>query len=1146
MQMRANRQPMPLCRLSSTRIRLLPWRIAGVEMPPGYRKKLLRCMKLITFFLLGILLQVSASTYSQTVTMDKRNVSVKAVFREIYAQTGYEFFYVNEILKHARKVSISGQHLPLKAVLDQCSKDQPFTYSILDKTIVLQSKTTNAAPEAAVPPAAPAPPRIWVTGRILDESGNPLPGVVVVIKNTTTGNVSGAEGNFRIEVEPGATLVFSYLGYETKEVVVKDDKALFLTLVRAVTAIRETVVTGIFTRKKESFTGAVASFTGKELKAIGNQNVIQSLKALDPSFVVLDNNLKGANPNTMPNIELRGKTSVAGGTIKDQFSADPNLPLFILNGFETTLQKIIDLDMNRVASVTILKDAASTAMYGAKAANGVVVVETKLPAAGKLQLSYTGDFRLEVPDLRSYNLMDAAEKLEFERLSGRYKSKYGARDQMEMDMLYNKRLQEVNRGVNTYWMNEPVQKGFANGHSLYAEGGDDQMRYGAGVNYKKISGVMKGSGRSTWGANIDLNYRRGKVNIINQLYLSGYEANESPYGSFADFAAANPFFRKYNSEGKPDRYLDTIDGYKDVPTLVPNPLYNGLLSNINKTKNNDIQNNLQLLIDLPAGFRVQGGLQLSKSQTTGEVFTPAGNTLFDKVSIYEKGRYVNTRTEKMGYNANLMLIYGRVYGQHSITGNLRGDIEHSRSWSYATTAVGFPESVTNGNPAYSYGYEPDKRPATATAVFRRANVLGSVNYAWAQKYLLDLTARLDGSTAFGNNQKYTPFWSVGVGWNLEKESFMQHIGWIDRLKLRGSIGTSGNQNFGATTSASVYTYATGVNPFGQGILLQSLGNPDLRWQKTNTINLGMDAELMHHRLSASFNVYQRNTDPLVIQVSKAASTGLQSYSMNAGWLKTKGAEVNLRFSPVYMPARQIVWTVGLTGAMLKSEYGNISRSLQALNKLQLDSSRLARYNDGYSPTDLWAVRSAGIDPQTGQEIFIDRNGHYTFLYSPEDIVRIGNSQPLAEGVISTYLNYKGLLFSASIRYRYGGMMFNEALFNKVENISLDEAGYNQDRRALYSRWKKPGDVAMFKSIGLTRTEGKMSDRFIQRDDQLLGESFSLGYDFQHRRWLRRMGMQSLRLNAYMNDLFRLSTIRAERGIDYPYSNSVSFSINALF
>ena len=264
--------------------------------------------------------------------------------------------------------------------------------------------------------------KITVKGKVVDKNEVGLPGVTILLKGTSVGIVTDVNGHYSITIPltGSPVLVFTFIGMKKQEVAVNDRQEINLVLEDEQTEVEEVVVTGIYSRKKESFTGSSQTYKAEELKMVGNQNLLQSLKTLDPAFNIMENNQYGSDPNRTPDIEIRGKTSIVG--MKEEFGEDPNQPLFILDGFETTLETIMDLSLDRVASVTILKDAASTAIYGAKAANGGVVVETKVPEKGRLRVSYNGSFDISFADLTDYNLMNAEEKLKFELLSGNFKS----------------------------------------------------------------------------------------------------------------------------------------------------------------------------------------------------------------------------------------------------------------------------------------------------------------------------------------------------------------------------------------------------------------------------------------------------------------------------------------------------------------------------------------------------------------------------------------------------------------------------------------------------------------------------------------------------------------------------------------------------
>lgn len=397
----------------------------------------------------------------------------------------------------------------------------------------------------------------FVEGKVFDGGDHePMIGVTVAIEGTTNAVTTDIDGHFSLPVNKECNIVLSFIGY--KKTVIRytgNNQADFAKIMLKSEAqnIKDVVVTGVYRRKKESFTGSSATFKGDELKSVGAQNVLQSLKTLDPSFKIMDNALSGSNPNKMPDVEIRGKSSVAG--LKEEYGSDPNQPLFILDGFETTLETVMNLNMNRVASVTLLKDAASTAIYGSKAANGVVVIETKAPVKGKLQISYKGDYSMDFADLSDYNLMNAREKLEFEKLAGVYKDNTNDPfNQIKLDNLYNSRLRDIEQGVNTYWLSVPLRTGFTHKHNVYAEGGEGNVRYGIGLNYGKVNGVMKGSDRQTLGGNLDLIYRTGKFQFSNKLSIDYLETN-NPTVSFAEYAQANPYYKKYGENGKINKYL---------------------------------------------------------------------------------------------------------------------------------------------------------------------------------------------------------------------------------------------------------------------------------------------------------------------------------------------------------------------------------------------------------------------------------------------------------------------------------------------------------------------------------------------------------------------------------------------------------------
>ncbi|WP_169472318.1 SusC/RagA family TonB-linked outer membrane protein [Pedobacter hiemivivus] len=1099
-------------------------------------------MKMIIIMMTMFLLQVNAASFGQRVTLSEKNITLKKVFKEIRNQTGYDFLYDAEIMKSVHPIDVDLKNTRLADALMNCLYGQNLTFEIKDKSIIIKNKL----PELILIQ------QFSVSGVILDESNNPISGASIKIKgNLSRGTVSNKEGRFLIiPASENDVLVISYIGYVSQEIKVKGAKSpLTIKLKVEENNMIDVVITGTgITRNKNSFTGATATFSGDQLKSIGNNNLIQSLRTLDPSFIQMENNFAGANPNILPNIEVRGKTSVPIATLKDQFGADPNQPLFILDGFETTLQNIVDLDINRIGSVTILKDAASTALYGARASNGVIVVETIKPKPGKLQFSYSNDFRVEMPILSVYNMMNAKEKLEFEVLSGRYISTPASvAAQIELDQLYNNHLKLVQEGVDTYWLNEPVRTGFSENNSIFAQGGDDSFRYGVGVNYKNQTGAMKGSGRDTWSGNINLTYRKNKLNINNNLFVRGYGANESPYGSFSNFVNANPYFKKDVTSA----YLEQTHTARGTVLRVSNPLYNALLPNINSENNLEVQNNLQLNYDITSEFRLSGGVQLIKGGTDNVLFLAPEHSSFEETPLLRKGKYTKTERNNFSYQANALLTYGKVFAEkHSFTANARVEINNREFRSFQTIAEGFPEGAT-GNPRFAYTYEANGAPSASSSVFRTANATASVNYAYDQRFLFDASYRLDGSTAFGSNRQFSPYWSAGMGWNLHNEAVLKNRDWVNRLRVYGNIGVTGNQNYGSVTSTSTYDYNsnTNYNQFGQGITLSTYGNPDLAPQKTTQISGGIDFSFFKDRLTGYVNAYNKRTNPLVVAVDLASSTGLVAFPFNVGKMNTLGAEIKIGYSPIFRLEDRIVWTFNVTGSSYKSKYSGLGSTLAGLNtqnqQNQTVTTKLLQFNDGYSPDDIWAAKSLGIDPGTGREMFLRPDGQYTFDYNSAILSAVGNTNPVVEGVASTYFSYKGFNVGVNLRYQFGGDIFNTALYNKVENITYASVANNQDKRALYDRWRNPGDISYFKAISQTSITPQ-SSRFVQRNNTITGESISFGYMFDRQAWLKRVGLSTLTLTAIANDIFQISSVLRERGVDYPFAKTVSMSLRASF
>lgn len=981
-------------------------------------------------------------------------------------------------------------------------------------------------------------------GVVIDDTDMPLPGVNITYRNAKgAGAITDVNGEFTITVPDNVhNLIFSYVGMMNQTVRVAGTSGkIKVRMEPDAVALKETVVTGIYTRKAESFTGSMATYTEDELKIVGNNNVLESLKALDPAFVVLENNLAGSDPNATMNLNVRGNTNIVG--LETEYNTNPNQPLFILDGFETTLSTITDLSMDRVSSITILKDAASTAIYGAKAANGVVVVETKKPEPGRLRFNYNGNFTVEWADLSDYNLMNSQEKLEYERLAGYY----GGLDENGLIIdegqreIYNQRLFRAKRGIDSYWLNEPLRTGFTQSHNIFAEGGDAAFRYGIGLTYTQTKGVMKNSDRDVLNGNIQLTYRIDKFAFSNQTNITNTDI-ENPTVSFSQFAQTNPFYDKRNEYGEIEQVLDAVATLNGTQ-YIANPIWDLQQRSYDKSNQLNFTNNFQIEYRPIDELRIRAKFGLVVGRVNAEAFSSPEMSEFLNTDEMERGRYKESSTRSSSYDGSLDISYGRTFGDHTVNAIAGMQISQNNSDLSSFSAIGYMSDLFS-NPNFSNGYPDGGKPSSSINKARTASYYANFNYGYKLRYLVDFNLRTDGASVYGVDNPFSTTWSLGLGWNVHNEAFFQQTDVLNYLKLRYSVGNPGNSNINAKLANSIYTYATGYpNMFGLAALVSSWGNTGLKWQRTNDQNWGIDLEMFRNRLRLTVDYFIKRTDPLLLNINFPPSTGISSVPMNIGAMKNKG--VTLTASYMLMRQKDFNWTINANLRHIKTTYYNIGDLLEKYNEEGRTNQTLTRYYDGASSTAMYAVRSAGIDPMTGNEIFIRKDGSYTYDWDASDEVVCGGTTPDIEGTFGTYLYWKGFSLNAIFTYRYGGQAQLSTLFNKVENISETQMKYNQDKRALYDRWQKPGDYAKFKRIDDTSTTN-MSSRFIADDNTLEFTSLSLGYETTTAKWLQAIGASAFNVRIYGNNLFRLSTIKEERGIDYPFSRNISASVGFRF
>ncbi|SCW50474.1 TonB-linked outer membrane protein, SusC/RagA family [Mucilaginibacter sp. NFR10] len=1130
----------------------------------GVKCKFLLVLKLTTILLLVGVLHLSAASYSQTVTISGKNKSLESVFKDIKQQTGYLFFYSEKVNIKGKTVDANFHDAPLVDVLNTCLKDFDLSFTIVSKTIVIQNKIPEPRPELAAPMS-----KIPVSGRVLDSvSKTTLPGVNIAIKGGrgVIGQTND-KGEFNVQADAGQTLIFSFMGYKSAEVKVVAGQSIVVRLLPDINNIKDIVVTGYQVIKKDNYTGNAITVSGADLKRNNPQNVIKSIASFDPSFKVLDNNFIGSDPNKLPKINVRGATAIPSisDNILDRnnLSSNYNLPAFILDGFEVSLQKVVDLDINRIESVTLLKDGAATAVYGSRAANGVMVITTKAPVAGKLQLSYNYELTFNGPDLSDYHVLNAKQKVAYEQLVGLYDtqtSTSGDTKQDELDAQLFTRLKNVASGVNTYWLSQPLRNAYQQKHSVYAQGGDQSFRYGIDLRYQTQPGVMKGSDNTRYSGGVDFTYNpSSKLIIRNDLTITQVNQANSPYGDFSTYVNANPYFPIRDSTGRLVQELANwrvntgrsgTDQY--VTENVFNPLYEASLSSFNKAAYTEILESFSADYKMTKSLRLRALMSVNKTNSTSDNYvSPLSSVFYNYASdrLNNRGTYDYGTNASLNLDGNVTISYNKQLGDHYFNLVLGANILASKADVKSFSAQGFSNDRFT-NIGFARIYKENSGPYGDVTKSRTAGAFFSGNYAFQNKYLLDASVRVDGSSAFGADRRYAPFGSLGIGWNIHKEGFFQGSKVISQLRLKGSIATLGSISFPAYQSRSIYSYDT-QNWYSTGIgaTILGYGNSNLEWQKTRTSDVGMDIGLFKDRIVISPRYYYKLTKGLITDINLAPSTGFTTYKDNLGDMSNKGYELYL-VAQVFHTSN---WNINLTGNLAHNvnKIVSISDALKAFNN-NIDnfqtnkdnnafSTPLTRYVEGKSLNTIYAVKSLGIDPENGKEILVKKDGTLTYVWDVKDVQDVGNTTPKAEGFFGSTVSYKRFMLSFSFHYRFGGQAFNQTLIDRVENA---DPRFNVDSRVLEQRWKQPGDRTFFKNI-TDLTDTYVSSRFVQKDNLIELQSLYLSYDFKPNA-IRRLGLQNLRLAATANDVFRTSTIQAERGIYYPFARSLTFSLLGSF
>lgn len=971
------------------------------------------------------------------------------------------------------------------------------------------------------------------------DDNEPLIGAQVRIVGANVVTITDVNGRFSfksVELKK-QKLQVSYIGMETQTVTAGHEMKVVLK--RDSKTLSDVVVNGYFTRKKQTFTGAAKTVTSDEIMKVAPNNILQTLATLDPSLNIAQNNAAGSNPNAVPDLVIRSTTSLSTSN-----EVGLNAPLIVIDGVEQSLQALYDMDINDIERVDILKDASATALYGENAANGVIVIERKRVSQSPVRIRYTVTPQLSFADLSSYDYCNAAQKLELEKRAGLYKSETG-----KLDESYFEKLALVTSGIDTDWKSKPVRNSFSHNHSLSISGRGSGLDYNVNANYQNTQGVMKDDGRTRYGMNVYLSYT-----AINNLVITlrashdQLNTNSSKYGSFSSYLECNPYDSPYDQYGN----LRSELSYE-----MNNPLYEASLSSFDKSQSRTQQVSLDVRYNIKPNFFITAQGSYNTSRGTSDVFrSPDSHDFKNVTNISQKGKYTLGNTGSDQWAAKLVGNYIHNFDNDGtmLTLNLGGEIKRSKSTSSTLVATGFLSDEQN-DIAYATAYPDGGKPSGSEDLSASLGGFLAANFMWKNRYVLDGSYRVSGSSKFGSDHRYAPFWSVGAGWNIHNEEFAKKLGWINTLRLRGSYGYTGSVKFSSYQAVTTYKYNSDYLSYtGVGAIPMGMANPDLKWQTTKKLNVGITSSLFGDRLNVNFDVYNEKTTDMLIDRSLPPSSGTTSVKANLGSQTSNGIEFSLWGKII--KTRDWEWSLSVNGLHSKTTINNISDAMKRMNEQNASgftssdgstniasSSPLFQYREGESPSAIYAVRSAGIDPATGNEIFIKKDGSYTYKYDSKDQVSCGDTNPTLQGSISSMLQYKNFSLTASFSYRFGGEMYNSTRALKVENVNPRK---NCDVRAFTDRWTNVGDVKPY--IDIAKATGNTSvytDRFVEKDDELWLSSLYLQYNVPMT-FLKKLHIQKMYLGIGTEDLFRITSAKYERGTSYPFSRSINMSASLTF
>ena len=1108
------------------------------------KRKLLLKMKLTLIGLLLCLMQVSATVYSQSTlfSFDINQKQVVDVLQEIEANSNFRFFYQREQVNVERIVSIDADENTVEDILDAIFAGEGIKYQVLENDLILLSPVNTNFSEIL------DTQQERVTGRVTDESGEALPGVTVIIKGSTNGTVTNIDGNYTLSNVPNdATLVFSFVGMRTQEIAVGNQTSINVTMEADAIGIEEVVAVGYATVTKKELTGSVVSIKPEAIEERAISNFAEVLQG-NASGVSI-NSTSGA-PGSDVQVRIRGLGSINS-------SVDP---LYVIDGLPYT-GSLNSINPNDIASIEILKDASSTAIYGSRGANGVILITTKKGSAKKLLVEYNGTYGVQ--QLRKK--IDLLNATQYAELANEAELAIGN----ELRYSDSEIAAFHNGGKGTDWQDEIYQTAPIQTHQLSASGGNNKMRFYMSGNYLNQEGIVKTSEFERYSMRVNLDADiTDKISVGNTLSVSRQSsAGVTSSGTRSNYGTSNVVWAALVTN--PTLTIKDEDGnyVENTPDpVIGNPV--ALLDGVtNDSKATEVVGSIYLQYDLLDWLSAKStfgfGLRNSLNGSYTKSFLVGSND----------GRASRSTSESSNWVSTTQLNFDKQFNDiHKIKGNLVFEAQEVESENFSASSEGY---VLDNLLYNSLGSASTiLTPSSGSSKWSLASFVSRINYSLKDKYYLTLTGRYDGASRLAEGNKWYFFPSGALSWRVSDESFMENVNAVDDLKLRISYGESGNQSVGAYSTLNKLSgdrAIIGTNEdIHTGYAPANFPNQDLTWEISKQIDAGFNLSLLERKLAIDFDYFNRKTEGLFFSRELPAVVGTSSLSTttNIGSLRNTGIEVELEANIInnsdfkWGITGNITYTKNKVIALADNdviytgyggEFGESTGSqiLEVGGQLGVFRGWLT---DGLYDDDV----SLTIDGQTREPgdikyKDIDNDGDIT----SDDRVKLGNAIPDFFWGLSNSFNYKGFSLTLFLQGSHGNKIAN--LNKNTYLLSLD--GKANDEVSALNRWTPSNTDTNIPRATATRPTMKFSDQWLEDGSYIRLKTVTLGYTFPDSRVLNALHFSSLRLyftgtnlltftdySGYDPDVSRSSSVTSQ-GYDigiYPHSKSYVFGINIGF